>query len=60
MDDTKEFQDFLHALQTSEAGEAIRILSDNPEMINMKGTDHSEQHVATPLIFACRYSEYNI
>ena len=58
MDRSKQFKDFLFALETHNVTEAIRILTDYPELINMKGTDHFEQHVATPLIFACRYSKY--
>ena len=60
MDNTKKFQDLLDALETNNADEAIRILSDHPELMNMKGTDQFEKHVATPLIFACKYSKYYI
>ena len=59
MDRSKQFKDFLFALETHNVTEAIRILTDYPELINMKGTDEFEKHVATPLIFACRYRKYD-
>ena len=43
------------ALKKRKIEEAKQILTDHPELMNMRRTDDFEQEVTTPLIEACKY-----
>ena len=56
MEDIQEL--LFAALKKMDSDEAIRILRDHPELINMKRKDDLEEEVTTPLIEACKYGRF--
>ena len=58
MEDSLEL--LFTALKMMDSVEAIRILRNHPEFINMRRIDDCELEVTTPLIMACKHGRWTV
>ena len=56
MEETQEL--LFAAIRSMNSEETKKILTDHPELTNVKRVDNVEQEVTTPLIEASKYGKY--